>query len=98
MNRESVITKLREHEPELRAAGIVHLRLHGSVARMATSPTSDLDLIAEFDATKHLSLLDMISLENRLSDLLGVSVDLSPQHMLKPQVSDRAVHEAVLAF
>ena len=31
MDRDRVIAKLREHEPELRAAGIVHLRLHGSV-------------------------------------------------------------------
>lgn len=98
MDRESVITKLREHEPELRAAGIAHLHLHGSVARNASSPASDIDLIAVFDATKHLSLIEMIGLENRLSDLLGVPVDLSPEHMLKPPVSGRAEREAVLAF
>jgi len=98
MDRDSLITKLREHEPELRAAGVVHLRLHGSVARRAATPTSDVDLIAELDATRHLSLLNMIGLENRLSDLLGVSVDLSTEHTLKPQVSDRAMHEAVIAF
>jgi hypothetical protein len=33
MDRNDVITKLRQHEVELRAAGIIHLRLHGSVAR-----------------------------------------------------------------
>jgi predicted nucleotidyltransferase len=33
MDREHVIATLRQHEPELKAAGIVHLRLHGSVAR-----------------------------------------------------------------
>jgi hypothetical protein len=37
MGREHVIATLRQHEPELKAAGIVHLRLHGSVAR-AESP------------------------------------------------------------
>jgi len=35
MDREYVIAKLREHELELKAAGIVHLRLHGSLARGA---------------------------------------------------------------
>ena len=47
MNREYVIAKLREHEPELKAAGIVHLRLHGSLTRGAATATPDVDLIAE---------------------------------------------------
>jgi uncharacterized protein len=98
MDREHVIATLRRHEPELKAAGIVHLRLHGSVARAESQPTSDVDLIAEFDPAKHLSLLDMVGLENHLSDLLGVSVDLSPAHMLKKPVAERAAHEAILAF
>ena len=98
MDREYVITKLREHAPELKAAGIVHLRLHGSLARGTAKATSDVDLIAEFDRSKHLSLLDMVGLENRLSDLLGAPVDLSPAHTLKQPVAERATHEAVLAF
>jgi predicted nucleotidyltransferase len=98
MDRDGVIAKLREHEPELKAAGIVHLRLHGSVARGEASEASDVDLIAEFDATKPLSLLDMVGLENRLADLLGVAVDLSPAKMLKEPVREKAVREAVFAF
>src|SRR5215471_310944 len=98
MDRDYVIAKLREHEPEFKAAGIVHLRLHGSLARSAATATSDVDLIAEFDDTKHLSLLDMVGLENRPSDLLGAPVDLSPAHTLKKTVAERAACEAVLAF
>jgi predicted nucleotidyltransferase len=98
MDRDRVIAKLREHEPELKAAGIVHLRLHGSVARGEACEASDVDLIAEFDATKPLSLLDMVGLENRLADLLGVAVDLSPAKMLKEPVREKAAREAVFAF
>jgi predicted nucleotidyltransferase len=98
MDRDYVITKLREHEPELKAAGIVHLRLHGSLARGTATAASDVDLIAEFDTSKHLSLLDMVGLQNRLSDLLGAPVDLSPEHTLKQPVAQRAANEAVLAF
>jgi predicted nucleotidyltransferase len=36
MDRDRAIAKLRKHEPELKAAGIVHLRLHGSLARGGT--------------------------------------------------------------
>lgn len=98
MDREHVIATLRQHEPELKAAGIVHLRLHGSMARAESYTSDDVDLIADFDPAKRLSLLDMVGLENRLSDLLGVPVDLSPAHTLKSPVAGRAAQEAVLAF
>ena len=98
MDRDYVILRLREHAPELMAAGIVHLRLHGSLARGTATATSDVDLIADFDASRRLSLLDMVGLENRLSDLLGAPVDLSPAHTLKQPVANRAAHEAMLAF
>jgi predicted nucleotidyltransferase len=98
MDKDTVLTRLREHEAELKAAGIVHLRLHGSLARGTPTATSDIDLIADFDTSKRLSLLDMVGLENRLSDLLGAPVDLSPAHTLKSPVATRAAHEAVLAF
>ena len=98
MNREHVIATLRRHEPELKAAGILHLRLHGSVARAEANSFSDVDLIAEFDPARQLSLFDMVRLENQLADLLGVQVDLSPAHMLKRPVAERAAHEAILAF
>jgi predicted nucleotidyltransferase len=56
------------------------------------------DLIADLDGSKNLSLLDMVGLENRLSDLLGEPVDLSPAHTLKQPVANRAANEAVIAF
>lgn len=98
MNQGSVIERLRSHAPELQAAGIVHLRLHGSLARDEASPQSDVDLIAEFDPSRRLSLLDMVALENRLADLLGVAVDLSPANTLKVPVAEKAAREAILAF
>jgi len=98
MDKDYVIAKLREHEAELRAAGIVHLRLHGSLVRGTAALTSDVDLIADFDASKNLSLLDMVGLENRLSDLLGAPVDLSPAHTLKGPIAAKAAIEAVVAF
>jgi predicted nucleotidyltransferase len=98
MQRIEIVETLRAHRAELRAAGIVHLRLHGSVARGEASPDSDVDLIAEFEPGRRLTLLDMVKIENRLQDLLGVNVDLSPSTTLKEAVRQRAEQEAVLAF
>ena len=98
MQRREIVEKLRAHRAELCAAGIVHLRLHGSVARGEASSNSDVDLIAEFEPGRRLTLIDMVKLENRLRDLLGVKVDLSPANTLKEPVRRRAEREAVLAF
>ncbi len=98
MDKGSVIETLRQHEPELRAAGIVHLRLFGSVARGESSAQSDVDLMADFDRSKRFSLVSMTHLENRLTDLLGTKVDLSPADAMKEAVRARADREAVLAF
>jgi hypothetical protein len=98
MTKGSVIETLRRHEPELRAAGIVYLRLFGSVARGEESAESDVDLMADLDRSRRLTLYDMAGLENRLSDLLGTKVDLSPAGSMKEQVRARASREAVHAF
>jgi uncharacterized protein len=99
MDSSTIIAKLREHESELRAAGIEHLFLHGSYARgTAVREVSDVDVIAEFSPGRGLSLLDMIAIENRLAEVLGTRVDLSPTKGLKEPVAAKASREAVLAF
>ena len=99
MDKSTILAKLREHENELKAAGIEHLFLHGSYARgTAIFETSDVDVIAEFAPGRRLSLLDMVAIENRLTDMLGVRVDLSPSKGLKETVAAKASREAVLAF
>jgi uncharacterized protein len=98
MDRQNVVAKLREHERELRAAGVVHLSLFGSVARGEESAQSDVDLMAEFDESRRYSLLDRVRLERRLAEILGVPVDLAPARTLNDDVRERATHEAMLAF
>ncbi|MBV9757553.1 MAG: nucleotidyltransferase family protein [Alphaproteobacteria bacterium] len=98
MDRETVIATLRAHEAELRAAGIVGLALFGSAVRSEAGPDSDIDLLADFDRGRQLSLLDVIGIEDRLSDLLGRRVDLIEAGTLKPRVRRTVHHEAVRAF
>ena len=98
MDKSSVLKTLRDNKPELQAAGIVHLRLHGSVARGQETSASDVDLIADFDSTRRFSLIDLTNLQGRLENLLGVPVDLSPAKTLKEPVRERAEREAVLDF
>ena len=78
MDKGHVIQTLRAHEPELCAAGVMHLSIVGSVARDEASASSDVDLTAEGDSKRKMTLLDMVELESRLSDILKVKVDPTP--------------------
>lgn len=98
MKQDEVIATLRAHESELRAAGVVRLSLFGSTARNEARAESDIDLLAAFDDAQNLSLLDMIGIENRLTDLLGQPVDLIEEGMLKPRARENVSREAVRAF
>jgi len=98
MKRDEVITTLRAHEPELRAAGVLRLSLFGSTARDEAQVGSDIDLLAAFDGARKLSLLDVIGIENRLADLLGRPVDLVEEGTLRPRVGENVSHEIVRAF
>jgi predicted nucleotidyltransferase len=77
MDREGIIAKLRQHEAELRASGIVRLSVFGSVARGDAAPRSDVDLMGEFERAKGLTLFDMAGLEVRLAEILEARVELS---------------------
>jgi uncharacterized protein len=98
MNSDQVIAKLREHAPELRAAGVVHLRVFGSIARGEASPESDIDLLADFDKTRLLTLVTVGRLQSDLTDLLGANIDLSSEEWMKEPVRKQALREAVLVF
>src|SRR5215469_18294084 len=99
MDRFTIIARLRDHAGELKAAGIEHLSLHGSYARgAAISEASDVDVIADFDRAKKLSLIGRVHLENRLTDILGIKADLADRAMLRPEVLEKAQRESVLVF
>jgi uncharacterized protein len=98
MNRDKVIATLRHHEPELRAAGVVRLSVFGSTARGDRRPDSDIDLLAVFDETRRISLLDVAGIEIQLSEMLGQTVDLIEEGTLKPRVQRSVEAEAARAF
>lgn len=98
MDREHVIEKLRAHEQQLKDAGIIRLSLFGSTARGEAGPDSDVDLLAGFDETRRISLLDIVGMQLDLSDMLGCRVDLIEEGTLKPRVQKSVEAEIVRAF
>lgn len=86
--------RLRRELPRLAARYQVEsLALFGSRVRGEGSADSDLDVLVVFRETP--SLLKFLELEDHLSRLLGVRVDLVMRDALKPRVSARVLREAV---
>jgi uncharacterized protein len=98
MDQRFVIEKLRYHERELKAAGILHIQVFGSVARNEATTVSDVDLLADFDKSKRMTLVKVGSLQSRLSAILGARVDLSSTEWMREPVKSKALREAVIAF
>jgi predicted nucleotidyltransferase len=68
----------------VKAAGVARPRVFGSAARGEHGSESDIDIVVAFDEENGgVSLLDLVHLDNRLSDLLGAQVDLVQEKSLK---------------
>ncbi len=98
MDRQEAISRIKAHEPELRAAGIAALYLFGSTARGDANPMSDVDLSCELSQDKPISLLDFIGMEQNLAEILGKPVDLVEQDCLTPIIARHASRDMVRIF
>ena len=87
---------LKKHEKELKEKyGIKEIGIFGSYLRGEAKEESDLDILVEFKPDAKISLLEFVKLENYLSDLLEVKVDLVEKSALKPRISKHILSEVV---
>ncbi|MCY7412245.1 MAG: nucleotidyltransferase family protein [Salinibacterium sp.] len=77
----------------LASHGVRHIRVFGSVARGADSPSSDIDLLV--DLPESMSLFIIARVESELAELLGSRVDLVSSRSLRPHLAERVKAEAV---
>jgi uncharacterized protein len=97
MEQESKLQKfksiLRENFPTLKEGyAVASLEVFGSYVRHEEKKDSDLDVLVTFSDAP--SLLKFIRLENHLSDILGVKVDLVLKDSLKPYIGEIILKEA----
>jgi uncharacterized protein len=85
---------LQQELPILRTGfHIKYLGLFGSYVQGTPRRDSDLDVLVEF--SKVPGLFEFIELEDHLSALLGVKVDLVMKDTLKPLISKQILNEVV---
>jgi predicted nucleotidyltransferase len=101
VNRDQVIATLREHEPELKAAGVVSVSVFGSMARGDSDPR-DVDLAVRLAPNFSHGGFDYFGrledLESRLSRLLGCKVDVVEEPVRKERFQEHIDRDRALAF
>jgi predicted nucleotidyltransferase len=91
---EDLKDTLAEHKQELRDRfKVEEIGIFGSYVRREQKKKSDLDVLVSFSET--IDLFTFVELENYLSDILGVKVDLVMKDALKPRLKERILSEAV---
>ena len=94
MSREEIIGALHAALPSIQQKYHVRrLALFGSAARGEQTPTSDVDLLVEFD--EPIGLFDFVRLERSLGEILHAKVDLVSAKALKPAIRDEVLSQAV---
>ncbi len=98
MRRDEVIARIRAHERELRAMGVAHLALFGSIARGDDRPDSDVDVLIDVEPDRKFSLLNLAGVHLRLEALLGREVDIVSRGGLRPRVAERIADDVTAIF
>ena len=76
--------------------GAKRISVFGSYGRGKPGPESDIDIMVEFSDRK--SLLDLIGIEQELSEALGIKVDLLTEKSVSPYLIDRIKKEMVTIY
>ena len=100
MKRDEVLERLRLSEAELRAKGVVHAALFGSLARGEERPESDIDIMVELapEADARMGLFEYVGIVNFIEDMFSIRVDISNRATLRGYVRPSAERDAVYAF
>ncbi|GAB4192023.1 MAG: nucleotidyltransferase family protein [Coleofasciculaceae cyanobacterium] len=85
---------LHQYKPMIRDKyKVSELGIFGSYIRGEQNEESDVDLLIDYEEAP--SLLQLIDLENYLSDRLGIKVDVVTKRGLKPRIKERILSNVI---
>ncbi len=93
MNKEDlfkrIVSLIKKH-------GAKKIAVFGSYARGEEKPKSDIDILVEFSERK--SLLDLVGIEQELSDIPGIKVYLLTEKSISPYLIGRIKKEMKVIY
>jgi hypothetical protein len=98
MQRDQIIAALTELRPALEAEGVTHLALFGSRARGDNRPDSDIDLLVDVDPEGRFSILNLVGVEQLVSDTTGMAANAFMRRSLEDRFRQTIAAEIVPVF
>ncbi len=98
MTLEKALNILRANQAMLRARGVKHAAVFGSVARGDARADSDVDVLVDIDPEAQISIFQYAGIGLALADLMGRKVDIADRKALKRMVREEVLREKVDAF
>jgi uncharacterized protein len=93
---ETIVSKLREIAPALKAIGVARLYLFGSRARGDARPDSDLDVLVE--TTSRNPTCDSFEVARLIEAAVGLPSQVSMRKLLKQRIAHRIADDLVEVF
>ena len=97
MKRDEAISRLKQHEADLKRLGVEHLYMFGSTARGDAQEDSDVDLFFDHEKGK-LGLYELMDVKEQAASILGCKTDIMTRNSLHPRLKERIEKSAVLVF
>lgn len=95
---QTIVLKLKEIAPALRAAGVKRLYIFGSRARGDARPDSDLDVLVETTSREESPRFDFFKVLHLIEDEVGLTTQISMRNLLKPRMVERIADDLVEVF
>jgi predicted nucleotidyltransferase len=98
MKRDDVLMTLKSGERALRARGVIHAALFGSIARGEQRTDSDIDIMVEIAPDMPIGVFEYVGIVHFIEDMFPTRVDVSNRDALKSHVRPSAERDAIYAF
>jgi predicted nucleotidyltransferase len=95
---ETIIARLREIAPAIRAEGVTKLAIFGSRARGDARPDSDLDVLVDTAAHGESPRFDLFKAMHLIEDATGLHARISMRELLKPRIVERIADDLIEVF
>jgi predicted nucleotidyltransferase len=98
MTSQEAVAILVANRDALRARGVRHVALFGSLARGEARPDSDMDILIELEPDAKLGVFEYVGIRQFIAKLFAGQVDVVDRAALKPHVRPSAESDAIYAF